>query len=145
SMSSHIDGLYSALPAVVSTALDAATRRAEAVGLALFVVGGAVRDLLLGRPNFDLDLVAEGDVEPLVAYLSPVLAARTTRYDRFGTATIRAGGLHLDIAQSRQETYERPGALPVVSPAPIQNDLARRDFTVNALALRLTPPVGELI
>jgi tRNA nucleotidyltransferase (CCA-adding enzyme) len=144
-MSSLIDRLYSALPAAAATALEAAAQQAEAVGLPLFLVGGAVRDLLLGRANFDLDLVAEGDVEALVAHLSTTFAARTTRHDRFGTATVRAAGFHLDLARSRREKYERPGALPVVAPAAIEDDLARRDFTVNALALRLTPPAGELL
>ena len=99
----------------------------------VYVVGGAVRDLLLGGAPVDLDLVVEGDAEALARSLGGTL----TGHDRFGTATVVLDGHTYDIARSRRETYAHPGALPDVEPAPLADDLERRDFTVNAIALRL--------
>jgi tRNA nucleotidyltransferase (CCA-adding enzyme) len=102
------------------------------------LVGGAVRDLLLGREPRELDVVVEGDVEPLARRLGTA----ATVHERFGTATVRSGGCRFDLAAARAETYARPGALPDVRPAGIDADLQRRDVTVNALALDLGS--GEL-
>ena len=99
----------------------------------VYLVGGAVRDLLLGGVPFDLDLVVEGDAAALAASLGGEL----TVHDRFGTSTVRLDGYVYDIARSRRETYARPGALPDVEPAPLAEHLLRRDFTVNALAIGL--------
>ena len=102
----------------------------------VWVVGGAVRDALLGFDPRDLDLVVEGDAAEAARRLSeaPLL------HERFGTAT--ANG-RVNLAAARRERYERPGALPVVElGAPIEEDLARRDFSVNAIAVRLAD--GEL-
>jgi len=71
--------------------------------------------------------------------------ARAITHERFGTAAVRGDRFELDLARTRRETYARPGALPDVEPAPLSEDLARRDFTINAMALRLTSPAGELI
>ncbi len=101
------------------------------------LVGGAVRDLLLGGAPFDLDLVVEGDARTVAAELGGELKS----FDRFGTATVVLDGFSYDIARARRETYARPGALPDVEPAPLAEDLLRRDFTVNAIALALS---GEL-
>ena len=100
------------------------------------LVGGAVRDLLLGRRPRELDVVVEGDVGPLAARLGA--AADHVAHDRFGTATVRCGDCRWDLAAAREETYERPGALPDVRGAGIAQDLLRRDVTVNALALDLS-------
>lgn len=105
-----------------------------------YLVGGAVRDLLLGEPRADLDVVVEADVRPLAETLGGELVS----HDRFETATVRLDGVQVDLARSRAETYPHPGALPEVRPAPIQEDLARRDFTVNAMAVPLRGP-AELI
>lgn len=113
--------------------------------LALFLVGGAVRDLILERDNLDLDLAVEGEVAPLANALASATNARAVHHDRFGTATVRGPGFQLDLVRTRREAYARPGALPAVEPASLVEDLARRDFTINALALRLTDPAGELI
>jgi tRNA nucleotidyltransferase (CCA-adding enzyme) len=120
----------------------------ELVGLAdvapgpVYLVGGAVRDLLLGRERADVDLVVEGDPAALVAALG---AEPVAAHPRFGTVKIRLGGEEIDIAAARRETYAEPGALPSVEPgAPIRTDLARRDFTINAMAVPLADP-GELI
>ncbi len=105
------------------------------------LVGGAVRDLLLGGVPPDLDLVVEGDATGLVERLGGLI----TRHERFGTWTVVLDGLAYDIAQARSETYPAPGALPEVRPASLEEDLRRRDFTVNAIALALAgPQAGEL-
>jgi len=101
------------------------------------LVGGAVRDLLLGGAPIDLDLVVEGDARAVASELGGELKA----FDRFGTATVVLDGFSYDIARARRETYAHPGALPDVQPAPLAEDLLRRDFTVNAIALAFS---GEL-
>ena len=98
------------------------------------LVGGAVRDLLRGEQPRELDLVLEGDA---VALARRIPDAEVLAHDRFGTATIRLDGHSYDIASARREAYEYPGALPTVSPASLQEDLKRRDFTVNAIAMAL--------
>lgn len=100
-----------------------------------WLVGGAVRDLLLGREPQELDVVVVGPVDGLAARLGEPVA----RHDRFGTATVRAAdGTLVDLARARVERYPRPGALPDVAPADdVVGDLARRDLSVNAIALRL--------
>lgn len=114
----------------------------------VFLVGGAVRDLALGGTPVDLDLVVVGDARPLAQRLADGTPERRVRtHGRFGTATVRgAHGVRYDLAAARAETYARPGALPRVRPAGIREDLARRDFTVNALALGLSgPDTGHLV
>jgi tRNA nucleotidyltransferase (CCA-adding enzyme) len=101
----------------------------------VYLVGGAVRELLLGRGCVDIDLVVEGDA----AALAERLGAEVTSHERFGTAKVELDGHVVDIARTRSESYPRPGALPVVEPAAdLETDLARRDFTINAMALPLT-------
>jgi len=113
----------------------------EARGVGLFLVGGAVRDLLLERANLDLDLSIEGPTAPIAEALAWRLNGRLVVHERFGTASVSGHGFKLDLAQTRRETYTKPGALPTVEPVTsILDDLSRRDFSVNALALRLTPP-----
>ncbi len=142
----------------------------------LYLVGGPLRDLLLDRPLIDIDIAVEGDAMALATELAtlvtkqktprsarpkpppsvraePVEAAAATTpapgvvtHPRFGTATVRIPGHHIDLVTARSETYARPGALPTVRPATIEEDLLRRDFTINALALRLSSPRrGEII
>ena len=112
----------------------------DAGGLDLYLVGGAVRDLLLQRPNLDLDLAIEADVAPIAEALASATGGRAVLHARFGTSTISGPGFHLDLARTRRETYAHPGALPTVEPASIEDDLARRDFTINAMALQLSGP-----
>jgi tRNA nucleotidyltransferase (CCA-adding enzyme) len=109
----------------------------------IYLVGGAVRDLLLGLPSIDLDLVVEGDAPALAISLAEALSARAVVHRRFGTATVRGRDFHVDLATARAESYPRPGALPSVRPASIAEDLARRDFTINAMALGLAGPHRE--
>ncbi len=103
-----------------------------------FLVGGAVRDLLLGEPVVDLDLVVEGDARWEAQQLASRLNGTAIEHDRFGTATVRAPGLSIDLASARRERYSRPGALPSVEPAPLTEDLVRRDFTINTMAIALS-------
>jgi len=99
------------------------------------LVGGALRDLLLGRVPRELDVVVEGDVGALATRLGA--ATEHVAHERFGTATVRSGDCRWDLAAARDETYAQPGALPDVRAAAIGRDLLRRDVTVNALALDL--------
>ena len=103
-----------------------------------FLVGGAVRDLLRGERAVDLDLAVEGDAGAVARELAVRLSGDAREHDRFGTATVRAGDLVFDLATTRRERYARPGALPTVAPAPLVEDLGRRDFTINAMAIGLT-------
>jgi tRNA nucleotidyltransferase (CCA-adding enzyme) len=106
----------------------------EAGGDPVYLVGGAVRDLLLGRGRVDIDLVVEGDATALASRLG----AEVVSHERFATAKVRLDGHDLDIASARSESYPHPGALPVVEPAAtLEEDLARRDFTINAMAISL--------
>ena len=103
-----------------------------------YLVGGAVRDLTLGFASPDLDLAVEGDARALARQLADRLGGQAVEHERFGTATVRAEGLVVDLAQTRTETYLTPGALPVVAPSSLSADLRRRDFTINAMAVTLT-------
>jgi tRNA nucleotidyltransferase (CCA-adding enzyme) len=106
----------------------------EVGGEPVYLVGGAVRDLLLGRGRADIDLVVEGDAAALAARLG----AEVVSHERFGTAKVALDGHEVDIAAARSESYPEPGALPVVEPgADLAADLRRRDFTINAMAIPL--------
>ena len=107
--------------------------RDAAGGVPLYLVGGAVRDLQLGFERGDVDVVAEGDVGPIAR----ALGGRVVEHERFATASVKLEDLDVDLARARAETYAHPGALPLVRPATIDEDLARRDFTVNAMAIPL--------
>lgn len=109
----------------------------------VLMVGGAVRDLLMGVRPVDLDLMVEGPVAALATELG---GDQLRLHDRFATATIELEGSRCDIAQARREVYPAPGALPEVEPASAAEDLRRRDFTVNAIALVVTGANrGELL
>jgi tRNA nucleotidyltransferase (CCA-adding enzyme) len=122
-----------ALDALRALPCGARLLRAFGPGDGVHLVGGAVRDLLLGRVPRELDLVVEGDVDATAARLAGELRA----HDRFGTAIVQAGSCRFDLARARTETYASPGALPDVRPASLAEDLRRRDVTVNAIALDL--------
>ncbi len=127
----------------------------------LFLVGGIVRDILLRRPNLDLDLVVEGDAIRLAQHLKAQYGGEIHQHRQFGTAKWKltddaraALGLDnpdavpalIDFATARAEFYDAPSALPTVRRGSIKLDLHRRDFTINAMAIRLAPqPVGQLM
>ncbi|CAA7602065.1 Alanine-tRNA ligase [Acididesulfobacillus acetoxydans] len=117
-------------------------------GLSVYAVGGFVRDLLLLTPTRDLDLVVEGNGPRFAGVLAAKLGSgELTLHTRFGTANILfPDGRHVDIASMRREYYEYPGALPEVEKSTLRDDLFRRDFTVNAMAIALNPECfGELV
>src|SRR5215216_6277278 len=103
-----------------------------------YLVGGAVRDLLRGADAVDLDLAVEGDARSVARSLADRLGGSAREHERFGTATVRAPDLNFDLATTRTESYDEPGALPRVAPATLAEDLRRRDFTINAMAVALT-------
>ena len=130
--------LRSRLPQRLVKVLEEASQLADRCQVSLFVVGGCVRDLLLGIENLDLDLVVEGDGIAFARKLGEVLHARVKIHERFGTAILLLrDGFRLDVATARTEYYEYPTALPTVEQSSIKKDLYRRDFTMNALAVRL--------
>ena len=103
-----------------------------------------MRDARLGRVPRELDFVVEGQAEPVARRAARRLGGDVVVHDRFGTATVRAPDAVFDVVSARSECYAAPGALPDVrTGASIEDDLARRDFTVNAIALRLAD--GELV
>ena len=141
------DKLKEKVPPGIVDILLRAGKLAYSMGWSVFIVGGFVRDLLLGNENFDIDLVIEGDGILYAEKLSEELGANLTIHRDFGTATLNLSeNFKLDIATSRREFYPRPASLPHVKPAPLKEDLFRRDFTVNAMAISINPPdFGRLI
>jgi tRNA nucleotidyltransferase (CCA-adding enzyme) len=128
------------LPAAVGDWLARAGAAADALGVRVGLVGGLVRDLLLerGLARTDLDLVVEGSARDLARRLAGTWGGRVVEHPAFLTATLEApDGRRVDLATARRERYPAPGALPDVEPASLDEDLARRDFSVNALAVRL--------
>ncbi len=110
------------------------------------LVGGAVRDLLLGESSLDLDIVIEGDALDIARSFGTSGNPAPVLHERFGTATLTSGSFRVDLATARKESYHSPGALPSVHPGSIEEDLLRRDFTINAMAIRLgTERHGELV
>ncbi|MEP6769819.1 MAG: hypothetical protein ABJC61_14190 [Acidobacteriota bacterium] len=116
---------------------------AAAGGVRIAVVGGVVRDRLLNVRDAgrDVDVTVEGDAIALARRAARSSGLTLKVHERFGTATLSMpGGWSVDLARSRREIYRRPGALPEVSAATLEEDLARRDFTVNAMAVELSEP-----
>ena len=103
----------------------------------VYLVGGAVRDLLMDEPSFDIDIAVEGDGIAFGRALAQALGGRVVPHDKFGTAVVIHDGGRVDVATARTEFYDYPGALPAVEQATIRQDLYRRDFTINALAVSL--------
>ena len=134
------------LPAELIEFMRLAGEMAQRRGQKLYLVGGVVRDLLLGRGNFDLDLVVEGDAIALARELAEGKQCKLTTHHRFGTAKLCWNGWSADIATARSETYAKACALPTVNPSTIRDDLFRRDFTINAMAVELNPGFyGQLL
>ena len=134
------------LPPPVLALAKIAGKEASELGRELYLVGGVVRDLFLDRDNFDFDLVVEGDAISLAQRLAKDSQAKLTVHSRFGTAKLNYPGFSLDLATARSETYSKPGALPTIKPGSLKDDLIRRDFSINAMALHLNPQrFGELI
>lgn len=138
--------LEECLPPALVSLLRQAGQVAAQYGYSVFLVGGVVRDLLLGRASLDMDLAVEGNAIKLARRLARQVGGRVIAHPAFGTAKLTQGQWSLDLATARSETYSRPGALPTVQPGNMEADLARRDFTVNAMALDLKPDsYGKLL
>ncbi len=135
------------LPERLLEIMRTAGRIADERDVHLYIVGGFVRDLLLRKPNEDLDFVVNRDGIEFAKRLAVELNARCVAHEKFNTAVLIAEDeMRLDIATSRFEVYSKPGALPDVTSASIFHDLYRRDFTINAMAIRLNREgFGELV
>jgi tRNA nucleotidyltransferase (CCA-adding enzyme) len=113
-------------------------RLADESGISLYLVGGVVRDLLLKRATWDLDLTVEGDGMVFARAVADCYGAGVALFEQFATARLTLpDGLKVDIASTRSESYTKPAALPDVTPSSLRDDLYRRDFTINAMAIQL--------
>ncbi len=134
----RLDDLLDASPEGTATLLARVVEIANREGFALYLVGGPVRDLLLGRPLADVDLMLEVDARPVAETVAASADGIEVRaHDRFGTVRIETAEARLDLARMRHESYAHPGALPEVAEGTLEQDLHRRDFSVNALACGL--------
>ena len=131
-----LDGLEPELHAVLAVVSAVAEHQDASV----YLIGGVVRDLLLGRSSRDLDLVSETPAKTLATALQKRLGGKLTGHDTFLTCTLTLPDFTVDFATARRETYVRPGALPKVTPGTLEDDLSRRDFTVNTFAVNLAEP-----
>jgi tRNA nucleotidyltransferase (CCA-adding enzyme) len=128
------------LPQETHSLLRALGNLANEAGVSLYLVGGVVRDLLLERENWDLDLTVEGEGIAFARQVAGQYGAGLAVFERFATARLTfPNGLKMDIATTRRESYAQPALLPTVQPASIEEDLSRRDFTINAIAVQLNP------
>ncbi|HEX2698461.1 MAG TPA: hypothetical protein VHM28_12195, partial [Anaerolineales bacterium] len=141
------DLLQKSLDAAQMDLIHRVADSASELGFPLYIVGGLVRDLLLGRDGADFDLVVEGDAIRLARALAKKYGGKVTAHEKFGTAKIdirewkmgisNHSLASIDLISSRSETYKHPVALPTVSMGSIADDLRRRDFTINTLAIQL--------
>ena len=144
--------MHRMLPFEILYIIKRLARFAEENKYKAYVVGGFVRDFLLGVKNLDVDLVVEGDAIKFAKYAADKMNAALVVHKKFGTATlimrkpVRGMKFKIDIATARTEMYKHPGALPFVRFSSIRDDLYRRDFTINAIAVSIgRKNFGELI
>ena len=135
------------LPLFLQSILTACGEAGDQEGFPVYLVGGFVRDLILSAENLDVDLVVEGDGIAYAEKIAERLGGRVRSHEKFGTAlVILDSGFKLDVASSRMEFYTRPAALPEVMQSSIKQDLYRRDFTINAMAVALNRKIfGHLL
>jgi tRNA nucleotidyltransferase (CCA-adding enzyme) len=134
------------LPKKILSILHTIGTGADKDGCRAFVVGGFVRDILLGVENFDIDIVIEGDAISFGRKLARSLKGSFVAYEKFGTSTVVMKKFKIDFATARKESYEKPAALPTVQFSSLKDDLQRRDFTINAMAVSLNKAsFGRLI
>lgn len=132
--------LYQRLDSRIFQLLENIGKTGTDLGYNVFVVGGFVRDLLLNRPNEDIDIVVEGDGIEFAKVFAGKEGCRVNPHKKFGTAVIIfPDHFKIDVASARLEYYKTPAALPIVEKSSIKMDLARRDFTINTLAVSLNP------
>lgn len=136
------------IPAAAARFLKPLAEEARRRGTPLYVVGGPVRDWLLKRATFDLDLCVAGDPDPVAELCARLLEGSVSAFGRFGTRrVVGRGKFRVDVAVTRAESYAQPAALPELTETgvPIEADLLRRDFTINAMAARLDDGSGALV
>ncbi len=128
-----------AIPPTYTAHFETIRQLAAEQGLPLYLVGGYVRDWLLGRPSHDFDLVVGGPAIPLAEAVQLALGGYLETHGRFGTAKWwpTPDVQPVDFITARAESYAHPGALPTVRPSHLHDDLARRDFSINAIAVRV--------
>ena len=126
--------------------IDFIGRQAEGLGMKAYLVGGSVRDLMLKRDSLDLDIVVEGSAALLAKAVAENKNVRVNVYPAFKTATVvLTSGLSVDFATARKETYKTSGALPSVVEGTIHDDIFRRDFTINAMAIAINPGQSAML
>ncbi len=130
-------GRIKSLPSDIRKFLDTARRCAQELRVKIYLVGGIVRDMLLGYESVDYDIVVEGDGVSFAQVLADKVEGKFIKHMGFGTATVYYKNYRVDIATCRKEYYPFWGALPRVLPSDIKHDLFRRDFTINAMAIGL--------
>lgn len=135
----NVSDLLDKLPAKVTNLLGKISYLADREEVFVYAVGGFVRDLILGIDNLDIDLVVEGDGPAFAKTLASFTCGRVRVHDKFGTAVvILPDNFKIDVATARTEYYEYPAALPKVEESSLKQDLYRRDFTINAMAVTLS-------
>lgn len=125
------------LPSIFHPFIEQVREYADILNVRVYLVGGVVRDVILGREHFDLDIVVVGDALKFVEGLSKRMKLSFRRHHAFGTATVYLNSYKVDFATARSEYYPYWGALPKVKAASLKEDLFRRDFTINAMAVGL--------
>ena len=134
------------LPKNILNYLKAIGEKAKSMGYDAYLVGGIVRDIILEYENLDIDIVIEGDGIAFAKAFAKDNGAKVATHDRFKTATIiMPDKTRIDVATAREEYYNLPGSLPIVEQSSIKLDLYRRDFTINALAVKLHDDFGDLL
>ena len=140
------------VPEAIAPLLRTIGQLAQARGVEAYAVGGCVRDWLLGLTGLvDLDIVVVGDGLAFARDAAAALHATLIEHQQFGTATLAVAGgtrssMRIDVATARKERYREPAAYPTVSPGTLREDLRRRDFTINAMAMAIAPETfGRLI
>lgn len=139
--------MKNSLPEPIQNILKLVGEVGDLLKVNVYVVGGFVRDLLLGKPTFDVDIVVEGDGIEFATKLTQKTCAHYKTHERFKTAkVIFKEGFKIDIASARKEVYKHPAALPTINTGGIYNDMLRRDFSINAMAIQLNSAnYGNLI
>lgn len=133
-----MEKLLSKIPEELRSLINKLREQALAQDLKVYLVGGFVRDLILGVKNLDLDIVIEGDGIKFAEDFLKSQDGKITVHKHFGTATLLLqSGLKIDFSSARKEIYSKPAHLPIVSPGSLKDDLFRRDFTINAMAISL--------
>ncbi len=143
----HVLQLENKLPHLIYRFILTAGKEADRRGYRIYLVGGIVRDLILEQPGKDIDIMVEGNAPDIARALAEITGSKNfIIHTKFGTATFHFDSYRLDFATCRSETYSQPGALPTVKPGTIQDDLLRRDFTINAIAININPSnFGEIV